>query len=85
MFFNKKGRKPSKSTSSTLLKSLPLDDHGFNGGDPFTETVDFQHMGDNEVDQQFEQLLDDMNSLKKRRLHSDQRINLSEGRCYRCM
>nr|ALX18037.1 truncated diaphanous-related formin [Lymnaea stagnalis] len=42
-------------------------------------------MGDNEVDQQFEQLLDDMNSLKKRRLHSDQRINLSEGRCYRCM
>nr|ALX18034.1 diaphanous-related formin [Lymnaea stagnalis]ALX18035.1 diaphanous-related formin [Lymnaea stagnalis] len=67
MFFNKKSKKPSKSTSSASSKSAPSDDHGFNGGDPFTETVDFQHMGDKEVDKRFEQLLDDMNLTEEKK------------------
>nr|AOV18876.1 diaphanous-related formin 2 [Peregriana peregra] len=65
--FSKKSKKPSKSTSSASSKSVPSDDHGFNGGDQFTETVDFQHMGDKEVDKRFEQLLDDMNLTEEKK------------------
>ncbi|XP_059150637.1 protein diaphanous homolog 2-like isoform X2 [Physella acuta] len=65
----KKGSKtkPSKSTSSASSKNYPIEEHGFNGGDAFSESLDFQSMGEKEVDKRFEQLLDDMNLTEEKK------------------
>ena len=49
------GKSKSKSTSIPPYKG-PSDD-GYNGGDPFTENIDFFAMSNDDVDQRFEQLL----------------------------
>ncbi|KAH9488152.1 Protein diaphanous 2, partial [Bulinus truncatus] len=62
-----KSKKPSKSTSSSSTKSQPPEDYGFNGGTSQSEGLDFQHMGEKEVNQYFEQWLDDMNLTEEKK------------------
>ncbi|XP_005103589.1 protein diaphanous homolog 1 [Aplysia californica] len=71
-FFDKvgapfKSKTKHKSTSSAPSKGYSYDDHGFNGGDPFTDSVDVTSMADFEINERFEQLLDDMNLTEEKK------------------
>ncbi|CAG5134080.1 unnamed protein product, partial [Candidula unifasciata] len=58
------GKTKTKSTSSAPSKGPPGEEHGFNGGDPFTESVDASGANVNEM---FEKLLDDMNLTEEKK------------------
>ncbi|GFN88169.1 diaphanous-related formin [Plakobranchus ocellatus] len=59
------GKTKNKSTSSANSKGPPIEEN--EGGDPFTESIDFDSMATAEVNERFEQLLDDMNLTEQKK------------------
>nr|UIX27111.1 diaph-b [Tauphaedusa tau] len=61
------GKTKYKSGSSTYGRNFQFDEHGFNGSEPYADSVDCMSMSPRNVMEKFEKLLDDMNLTEEKK------------------
>lgn len=69
------GKTKTKSTSSAPSKGPPGEEHGSNGSDPFTESVDISMAPGKDVNEMFEKLLVSTCMFQKQRIMKQLLIN----------